>query len=369
MRRFDTDVFIVGGGPAGLAAAIAARRRGFDVLLADPAVPPVDKACGEGLMPDCREALAELGVNLDGYETAKFTGIRFVGREHSVAARFPHDEGVGIRRLHLHSALLECAERLGVKMQWGTRVAVTDGETAVAGTGTRIRCRWMIGADGENSQLRKRAGLGSGREYARRIGLRRHYSIAPWSDCVEVYWGDEGQAYVTPVAADRVCVALISRRRMDFDTGLAAFPELARRLQGAEAGRVQGSLTVSRRLNAVHRGQIALIGDASGSVDAVTGEGMAMGFRQALALGDALELDDLALYQTAHRKISRLPGMMARAMLMMDRSAFIRRRALCALATDPALFEQMLALHVGELKPAEFLGRGVLHLGWQMLRA
>ena len=48
----STDVFAIGGGPAGLAAAIAARRRGFDVTLADSSVPPIDKACGEGVMPD-----------------------------------------------------------------------------------------------------------------------------------------------------------------------------------------------------------------------------------------------------------------------------------------------------------------------------
>ena len=46
-----TDVFVIGGGPAGLAAAIAARGRGFRVLVADGAQPPIDKACGEGLLP------------------------------------------------------------------------------------------------------------------------------------------------------------------------------------------------------------------------------------------------------------------------------------------------------------------------------
>ena len=48
----STDVFVIGGGPAGLAAAIAARRRGLDVTVADCSVPPIDKACGEGIMPD-----------------------------------------------------------------------------------------------------------------------------------------------------------------------------------------------------------------------------------------------------------------------------------------------------------------------------
>ncbi|MGB8062426.1 MAG: FAD-binding protein, partial [Candidatus Sulfotelmatobacter sp.] len=48
----STDVFVIGGGPAGLAAAIAARKCGLRVIVADAAQPPIDKACGEGLMPD-----------------------------------------------------------------------------------------------------------------------------------------------------------------------------------------------------------------------------------------------------------------------------------------------------------------------------
>ena len=50
----STDIFVIGGGPAGLATAIAARQRGFDVVVADGAQPPIDKPCGEGLMPDGR---------------------------------------------------------------------------------------------------------------------------------------------------------------------------------------------------------------------------------------------------------------------------------------------------------------------------
>jgi len=59
----ETDVFVIGGGPAGLAAAIAARRAGFDVVVADRSQPPIDKACGEGLMPDGLSALQRLGVS------------------------------------------------------------------------------------------------------------------------------------------------------------------------------------------------------------------------------------------------------------------------------------------------------------------
>src|SRR5690348_5891232 len=96
---FDTDVFVVGGGPAGLAAAIAARQHGLRVMVADRAQPPIDKACGEGLMPDSLEVLSRLGVSLEcetgrGCETGSFHGIRFVGPECSVAATFPLGRGL-----------------------------------------------------------------------------------------------------------------------------------------------------------------------------------------------------------------------------------------------------------------------------------
>src|SRR6185295_20246868 len=73
----STDVFVIGGGPAGLAAALAARRRGFDVTLADSAVPPIDKACGEGIMPDGLAAARALGVDLEAAPGHMFRGVRF----------------------------------------------------------------------------------------------------------------------------------------------------------------------------------------------------------------------------------------------------------------------------------------------------
>ena len=73
-----TEVFVIGGGPAGLAAAIAARQRGLDVIVADGNKPPIDKACGEGLMPESVEALRRLGVELETGDGISFSGIRFV---------------------------------------------------------------------------------------------------------------------------------------------------------------------------------------------------------------------------------------------------------------------------------------------------
>lgn len=369
-QKFDVDVLVAGGGPAGLAAAIAASQRGFSVLVVDCATPPIDKACGEGLMPDAQDALQHLGMNIQSTETGIFHGIKFIGPEGSVLARFPRGEGIGIRRTLLHQILLEFAESLGVKTLWGKRVCGLEDLGVRVGSQV-VRPRWLVGADGQHSRVRNWAGLSPAREHTQRIGVRQHFLVEPLSDFVEIYWGVEGQAYVTPIGRKEICVALISRKRFPtFDAGIAQFPQLAQHLQRAERSTpVRGAISISRSLKSVVRGRIALIGEASGSVDAITGEGLAMAFRQAQALGQALAANDLSLYQAMHREISNLPSFMAHSMLLMDKSSWIRQHALRAFLRKPALFERLLSVHVGELSLRNFGLRGVLNLGWQLLIA
>ena len=84
----STDVFVIGGGPAGLATAIAARRQGFRVVVADGAKPPIDKACGEALMPDAITALERLGIAVPVAEARPVCGVRFLGSGLSAEADF-----------------------------------------------------------------------------------------------------------------------------------------------------------------------------------------------------------------------------------------------------------------------------------------
>ena len=111
---------MIGGGPAGLATALAARQRGLDVTVADSLAPPIDKPCGEGLMPDGVAALRRLGVNLPAIAGQPFRGIRFVSSELSVEATFPSGTALGVRRTNLHRIMVEHAEAAGVRFLWRT---------------------------------------------------------------------------------------------------------------------------------------------------------------------------------------------------------------------------------------------------------
>jgi flavin-dependent dehydrogenase len=358
----NPDVFIIGGGPVGLAAAIAARRKGFSVVLADGCAPPVDKACGEGVMPDGLTAAAQLGLQLPLKDSFALRGIRFHGENVSVAADFPTGSpdkyGRGFRRTILHQSLAEHAERCGVELRWGTTIRDLTG----------IQARWIVGADGTGSRIRALAGLDACRRDTRRYGFRRHFQIAPWADYVEIHWGEGCQIYVTPVAPEEVGVAVISSDpKLRVHDALRQFPVLAARVAGVrESSGERGGVTATRQLRRVVGGNVALIGDASGSVDAITGEGLCLGFHQALALADAMECGDLARYESAHRRLAVRPRFMADFMLTMDRRRGLRKRALPALASHPELFEGLLAMHVGASRPADF-AVNCLALGWRML--
>lgn len=366
IRNNICDVFVVGGGPAGLAAAIGLRQKGAEVLVADALQPPIDKPCGEGLMPDSRRELARLGV--EAGRGAEFRGILFADERSRVSAEFPCGVGLGVRRPVLQRLLLERAEELGVRFRWGSPVTARKGQPVTV-AGEAVTYRWLVGADGHASQVRAWAGLEAERLRRQRFGFRAHYRVQPWSEFVEIHWGDAGQAYVTPVGEREVCVAAITRKPgVRLDEMLTGIPFLSEKLAGAEKTTAErGAVTLTRRLRRVTRGNVALVGDASGSADAITGEGLAMGFRQALLLAGSLDAGGLELYEAAHGQILALPHRMARLMLLMDRFPALRGRALGAMAERRELFRELLAVHVGEQPLPRFMLRHGAAMGALML--
>jgi menaquinone-9 beta-reductase len=370
-----TDVFVIGGGPAGLAAAIAARMLGFRVVVADGAGPAIDKACGETLMPDAIAALERLGVTVPSQEISRLRGVRFLSSGFSAEADFPSGLfGLSIRRTVLHRALAERAEALGVELLWKhPAIAIEDTRTAnkkIRLPDREVHAKWIVGADGANSRVRRWAKLDRLSHSAWRFAFRRHYRVVPWTGRLEVYWGKHVQAYATASGPDQVCIAVASRNpRLRLDESLAEFPELFERLRGAEtASAERGAISANRRLKRVYRDNIALIGDASGTVDAITGEGLDLSFAQALELARCLRMDDLVRYQAAHRRLALRPLFMARLMLVQAGRPSFQRRTLRVLRSRPEIFHKLLAFHVGRLSPVHLAING-LTLGWGLLAA
>ncbi len=319
-------------------------------------------------MPDALVAAARIGITIPRSTGSSFRGIRFVSSKASVEAEFPNGAGVGIRRPVLHALLIEQALKAGAEVLWETPVTELRDSTVTAG-GKRVQARWIIGADGSQSRTRRWCGLDSFRRNTLRYGFRTHFRVAPWSDFMEIYWTPRCQLYITSVTADEVCVAVISRDPMlRLMEAVRCFPDLYRRLSGVPTSTVErGGISATRKLKSVATTRVALIGDASGSVDAITGDGLCLSFQQAAALADALDTGDLRSYEAAHRQLSRRPAFMADFMLMMDRWPGLQSRVLPALASRPELFRKLLAIHVGKLDVRSFATTS-LSLGWRMMR-
>jgi flavin-dependent dehydrogenase len=362
------EVFVIGGGPAGLAAAIAARRRGFRVTVADGAEPVIDKACGEGLMPATQEALARLGVELPTNIGYAFRGIRFVEKSEAVSADFPSGYGIGIRRTQLHECLRSEAEKSGVRLLWKTPVMGIEAG-GVRLTNGLVPTRWIIGADGSHSRVRRWSELDTAVTHRQRFATRRHYKVRPWSEFMEIYWGNRVQGYVTPIGTEEVCVVMMGETFEDvkFDRALSALPKLRERLASSElSSRERGAITVMHSLERVWRGNVALVGDASGGVDAITGEGLRLAFQQAAVLAEGLASGDLRRYQSEHRMLARRPSWMGTMLKQLGRYDGVRERTLKMLHGNPELFGRLLAVHVGRATPKEVMVTGAA-LGWQLL--
>jgi len=200
-----TDVIVVGGGPTGLAAAIMAKLAGLSVVVFEPQSPPIDKACGEGLMPPALQVLSALGVR--DLEGIPFEGIRYVDGDCVAEARFGMGPGMGVRRAVLHQALSDRAHSLGITVV-ATRVKHwSQDSTGVVVEGERGR--WLLAADGLQSPIRAKLRLQRPPRLPPRIGIRRHFKVAPWSPFVEIHWHQDAEAYVTPIGPDMVGIALL----------------------------------------------------------------------------------------------------------------------------------------------------------------
>ena len=297
----DVDVLVVGGGPVGLASAIEARLAGLTVALVEPRDGDIDKACGEGLMPGALPLLARLGVDPDGMP---LRGVSYRTETRRADHLFRSGEGRGVRRTTLHRALADRATELGITRVAARVEAVLQTNSTVTAAG--LTARYLLAGDGLHSSVRRQVGLERAVRGSRRFGLRRHFAVAPWNDLIEVHWTREAEVYITPIAPDLTGVAVLGPPRTDFDTAVEEVPELAERLAGVDAvTEVRGAGPFRQRAAARTAGRVLLVGDASGYVDAITGEGLRLGFEQAAVAVAAVADDTPTRYEREWRRVTR----------------------------------------------------------------
>lgn len=333
------DLLIVGGGPAGLATAIHAARAGLDVAVAEPRPTPVDKACGEGLMPGAVRALAELGIAPPGHP---LRGIRYLdaaadARQHAEAS-FRHGPGLGVRRTDLHAALARRGAELGVPVHPVKVDAATVRQDADSVSAAGLTARYLAAADGLHSPVRRHLGLDLPDPRPPRYGLRRHFTIAPWTDHVEVHWSTRAEAYVTPLGPELLGVAILTSERAPFDVQLASFPSLAARLATHTSSAVRGAGPLRQRVRGRVAGRVLLVGDAAGYIDALTGEGISVALAGAAQLVRCVRGDQPQHYEHAWRRASRRHRLLTGTLVRLRAHPRLTRLIVPTAARLPSLF-------------------------------
>ena len=339
-----TDLIVAGGGPAGLAAAIGAVQAGLSVVLMEPRPEVIDKACGEGLMPPTLVALDALGVARP--PGIPFAGIRYLEGATSGAARFSLGPGLGVRRTALHGALRQRAQALGVQWIQDRVERWTEGDDWIETNG--VRARWMIAADGLQSSIRERLGLSLPPGLPDRLGVRRHFTVAPWSEFVDVHWRERAEAYVTPVGPETVGIGFLfypdavpPGPGTPHDRLLTLFPEISERL-GPPCTSVAGAGPFVKRLSSRHRGRVLLVGDAAGYMDPLTGEGIRLGLDTAQAAVACILANAPERYERAWRRATWRYRWLTRALLRLRSRPWLRQRLVGTVSRRPWLLRYAL---------------------------
>ena len=313
------DVAIAGAGPAGASLALRLAREGFSVALLDAQRFPRFKPCGEFMSPEVLPMLGELGIRdeLAKLGAREVRGMLLHAHGRRVHGRFvdigmahaPYDYGWAIRREMFDAELVRAAQRAGAELLEGHRVTslLRDPDGGVRGVecshGVRerrqVRARFTVGADGTRSRVATELGVRRETAWLRKVALVTRYRGVPWSDRAEVHLLENGFFAVAPVEGGDVSLNLVlnadefERSGMPRDEALEYWlsrtPLLGERiLAGTRIDPVRGTGAMAMRTTRQAFDGAALVGDASGYVDPITGEGIFFALKGAQMLAPAL---------------------------------------------------------------------------------
>jgi flavin-dependent dehydrogenase len=355
----STDVLVVGAGPAGSVAAIAARRAGAHVMLVDRAEFPRTKACGCCLSELAIASLDRLGLGDELAGAARLTSLTLRCGSGEVSVR--RERGAAIGRDDLDVRLVRRAREEGVDVRLGcTAAAVAEGGWTVGAAplaaGCAVVCDGLAGRSLDARpafgwRVRRRSRMGFGAAVPARAlecaagEIRMHVARGGYVGAVRLPDG-------TVDVAGAALPGCVRAAGGPAEYAIAALGPSVRDADALRAARWHGAPTLSRRRNALSAPGILLAGDAAGYEEPFTGEGMGWAIATGAAAGGLAA-------SVAHGRADheRWPAMHAAIV----RGARLRCRAISLALRSPALVA--LAIRAGATAPgiasrvAERIGR------------
>jgi menaquinone-9 beta-reductase len=312
---------IIGGGPAGAAAAIALARAGQDATIIERSVSACDKVCGDFLSAEAIAAIANCGVDLAAFAPSRISHVRLIHGTRTATARLPFD-ALGLTRRALDEALLRRAADCGATVFRGETVrGITTSQTSIradcGGLGS-LDAKAVFVATGKHN-LR---GMPRQARSRRLVGLKMYYALdhaqaVELRNHIELVLFPGGYAGLQEVEGGRVvlCALLPSDRLRSIDALADECPHLAARLSGARALLHRPLAIADLPYGYVHRGirgespSLFRVGDQAAVIPSLTGDGVAL----ALASG-ALAAQTWLQYGTSNGFHQRFAAHLANQM-------------------------------------------------------
>jgi len=385
-----TDVIIIGGGPAGCAAALGLNRLGYRVVLCDQAKFPRDKVCGEFISPAADPILKRLGVldRIEALSPKRLKGVAISSYEgEEIVIDYPQLPGMNERptslsvpRYELDANFMEQVKQVGVEVREQHKVTeFLFGEGRVTGvrgwddnkTSFTLKAPLVIDAGGRNALSLKIMGLKKESGGDTKIAMAAHWEGAKIADdyCY-MHVSRPGYTGISSVGKDRANLVLVVNRqsmhgekpdKFYMDT---VMQNCHRRkiLQDAECiESVRSIESLAFSVKPVTCGGLLLVGDAMGFIDPFTGEGIYLSLRSSEI---AVEVADKAFkksdwsnevlkdYEVRRRQEFDKKFLLSRLFQKLIYSRFFCDRVVRALQRKPELAEILVGV-IGDLSPAQ----------------
>lgn len=307
-KRIKLTIAIVGAGPSGLVLGLLLRRSGHETVILDREEGAHRPVCGEYLSPQGVAVMESLDLNstLEGFP--EVNGMQLVspaGRR--VEAPFPEQRvGVALNRRVLQERLMGAYLASGGVLLLGESLVSLkeeDDGVKVISSKREIQCDALVGADGRSSAVAKLMGWKVESSKNPRVAI--HAYLRPKKSLQNFgqmhILPDHSYAGINPVGEDESNFSIVTdvSRLQDFASAkdflnfqIRESLYLSELFDPIGEEKVKTTFPIRCQRNTIHSSRVVLIGDASGFIDPLTGEGITTGIKTAMLLANALESED-----------------------------------------------------------------------------